>query len=85
MHELSAAGGHRVLILHARHLVDAEQVIEAVRDHQAVVLNTGGAEEALAQRLIDFACGGMEAIDGQAHRLSEEAFLFCPGYVAVEP
>ena len=84
MNGLTVAGGHRVLVFHARHLQDAERVIQAVRENQAVVLNTATAMDGEAQRLIDFACGGMDAIDGQAHRLSAESFLFCPGHFGVE-
>jgi FtsZ-interacting cell division protein YlmF len=43
-----------------------------------VVLNASGADDGEAQRLIDFACGGMEAIDGQTHRIDAETFLFTP-------
>jgi FtsZ-interacting cell division protein YlmF len=49
-----------------------------------VVLNASSADAGQAQRLIDFACGGMEAIDGQAHRIDAETFLFTPAQARVE-
>jgi FtsZ-interacting cell division protein YlmF len=51
---------------------------------QLLVLNASSADDGQAQRLIDFACGGMEAIDGQAHRIDAETFLFTPAQARVE-
>lgn len=79
------AGGQRVLVLYPRQLEDAQLVIDAVKDNQAVVLNTSLAADGEAQRLIDFACGGMEALEAQVHRLDAETFLFAPGHAGVEP
>jgi cell division inhibitor SepF len=77
------AGGQRVLVLYPRQLEDAQLVIDAVKDNQAVVLNTSLAADGEAQRLIDFACGGMEALEAQVHRLDAETFLFAPGHAGV--
>ncbi len=49
-----------------------------------MVLNASSADAGEAQRLIDFACGGMEAIDGQAHRIDAETFLFTPAWGQVD-
>lgn len=79
-----AAGAQQLLVIAPRRLEEAEQIIEAVRTNQTVVLNTANAEEGVAQRLIDFACGGIAAIDGQVHRINEETFLFSPAQANVE-
>jgi FtsZ-interacting cell division protein YlmF len=79
-----AAGGQELLVLRPRELRDAEQVIRSVRANRAVVLHTAGACAGEAQRLIDFACGGMEAIGGQVHRIDAETFLFAPPQVWVQ-
>jgi cell division inhibitor SepF len=78
------SGGQRLLVFHPRHLGDAEALIQAVRGNQSVVLDASSAEGAEAQRLIDFACGGMEAIAGQVHRIDAETFLFTPARARVE-
>jgi len=80
----SVPGGQQLLVLYPRRLEEAELVIEAVKDHQTVVLNTRQAADGEAQRLIDFTCGGMEALDAQVHRLDAETFLFAPGHGSVE-
>lgn len=79
-----AGGGQRVLVIAPRRLEEAQQIIEAVRENQTVVLQTANAEEGVAQRLIDFACGGIAAIDGQVHRINGETFLFSPAQASVE-
>ncbi len=78
------AGGQQLLVVAPRQLEEAQQIIEAVRGNQTVVLQAGQADGAVAQRLIDFACGGMAAIDGQVHRIDAEAFLFSPALARVE-
>jgi Uncharacterized protein conserved in bacteria len=78
------ASGARLLVFHPRQLEDAQALIRAVKANQTVVLNASSAEAGEAQRLIDFACGGIEAIDGQAHRIDAETFLFTPARGRVE-
>ena len=79
-----AAGGQELLVLRPRVLADAEQIIQSVREHRAVVLSTAEVCDGEAQRLIDFACGGMEAIGAQVHRIDAETVLFAPAQVRVQ-
>ncbi|MFN9912511.1 MAG: cell division protein SepF [Pirellulaceae bacterium] len=55
-----------------------------MKGNQTVVLNASSAEAAEAQRLIDFAYGGMKAIDGQTHCIDAETFLFTTARGRVE-
>ncbi len=73
-----------MLVLRPRVLADAEQIIQSMREHRAVVLSTAEVCDGEAQRLIDYACGGMEAIGGQVHRIDAETFLFAPPQVCVQ-
>jgi cell division inhibitor SepF len=84
MERRTPAGGTQLLVLHPRQLDDAQTLIQAVKCNQVVVLAASSAEVEQAQRLIDFACGGMEAIDGQVHRIDAETFLFSPRQARVE-
>ena len=79
-----APGGHQVLVIAPRHLPEAQRIIAAVRENQTVVLHTAQAADGEAQRLIDFACGGIAAISGQVHRIDSETFLFAPALAKVE-
>lgn len=81
----TVVGGQQLLVFYPRRLDDARRVIAAVQGQEAVLLDTSHAAEGEAQRLIDFACGGMEALEGQVHRISAEVFLFAPAQAQVEP
>lgn len=80
----SAAVGQRVLVIVPHQLQEAQRIIQAVRENQTVLLHTAAAADGVAQRLIDFACGGIAAIDGQVHRIDAETFLFAPVLGKVE-
>ncbi len=68
----------QVLVMTPRSLGDARLVLQAIREQQTVVVNAAWLEDAPGQRLIDFVCGGLEALDGQVLRIDEEVFLFAP-------
>jgi FtsZ-interacting cell division protein YlmF len=38
----------------------------------------------VGQRLLDYACGGITAMDGQAHRIGDGVFLLAPALTQVE-
>lgn len=78
-----AAGGRRMLVIAPRRLEEAQHIIAAVRGNQTVVVQASQADDGVAQRLIDFACGGIAAIDGQVHRIDEQTFLFSPALATV--
>jgi cell division inhibitor SepF len=73
----------QMLVFKADRFEDAEAVMAAVRGGRTVVLNVPGLPEAAAQRLVDFVCGGITAMDGQVRRLGEEAFLLAPALASV--
>ncbi len=77
-------GSPEMLVVAADRFEDAEAVIAAVRGGRSVVLNVAGLPEAVGQRLVDFVCGGITAMDGQVHRLGEEVFLLAPAMAHVE-
>jgi cell division inhibitor SepF len=80
----TVAGFQPLLVFYPRHFSEAQRIIQAVRENQVVLLVTRHAAAGEAQRLIDFACGGMEALDGQVHRIDAETFLFAPAQARVE-
>lgn len=71
--------------LHTHSLNDGQSVIDAVRNNRTVVVNLGGLNQCVGQRLIDYVCGGVVAMDGQVHRLGEGVVLFAPALASIEP
>ncbi|MCP9926945.1 cell division protein SepF [Cyanobium sp. CH-040] len=80
----AVGGGSQVLVFTPRSLNDARTVIAAVRANRTVVVNSAWLEDSPGQRLIDFVCGGIQAICGQVHRIAEEVFLFAPAGTRVQ-
>lgn len=77
-------GGLKLQVFRPRHLDDARALITAVRHNQAVVLDSSSIRHVEAQRLIDYVCGGMNALSGQSHRIDADTFLFTPGHARVD-
>lgn len=61
----------------------AAKVIASVRAGRTVLLQADHLEPETGQRLIDFVCGGMAALDGQSQRLEDRVFLFAPAAVVI--
>jgi cell division inhibitor SepF len=74
-HPEPPAAQPEVVLVMASRFEDAQTVIEAVRRGRSVILNAAGLSPELGQRLVDYACGGITALDGQAHRIGESVFL----------
>ena len=85
--QLSAADAQEIVVVHPIGLEDGRQAIQAVRAGRSVVLNASDLDPELGQRLVDFTCGGIAAMDGQSHRLGEAVFLFAPmlAKIAADP
>ena len=93
--EPSAGEARRTVIplpsVQARHLEvvapdrfeQAADVIASVRAGRTVLLQVDHLEPETGQRLIDFVCGGMTALDGQSQRLEDWVFLFAPATVVI--
>lgn len=77
------AAGPALSVLHARGVDDAFEVIKVVRSNQAVLLNCSQLATRMGRRLIDICSGGVCAMDGQVHRISDELVLFAPALTRV--
>ena len=84
MPQQSSADVPEILLLTPTGLEDGRNAILAVRSGHCVVLNASELEPEIGQRLVDFTCGGITAMDGQSHRLGEAVFLFTPMLAKVE-
>lgn len=73
-----------VMVVQARGLADAEVAISSVRQNNNVVLQCGGLEPPLAQRIIDMVSGGICAIDGQIRVISPDVVLCLPALAILE-
>jgi cell division inhibitor SepF len=75
--------GPELVVLAARGFGDGRTLIRAVRRGSTVLLDTRQLDAMTGQRLVDYCAGGVIAMDGQAHRAGDNAFLFAPALVRV--
>jgi FtsZ-interacting cell division protein YlmF len=73
-----------ILVLHPQGMADGQRAIEAVRGGQSVILDASALEPSLGQRLVDYTCGGIQAMDGQSRRLGDAVFLFTTALSRIE-
>jgi len=78
-----ANGTSEVVVIEPRSFEEMPEVIRALRDRKAVVLNLTLMDPDQAQRSVDFVAGGTYAIDGYQERIGESIFLFTPSCVQV--
>ena len=76
-------GTSEVVVIEPRSFEEMPEVIRALRDRKAVVLNLTLMDPDQAQRSVDFVAGGTYAIDGYQERIGESIFLFTPSCVQV--
>jgi cell division inhibitor SepF len=81
----SGGAEHELLLVMADRFEDAQRVINAVRSGRSVVLNAGRLSREMGQRLVDYACGGISALEGQSHRIGEGVFLLATLQTRVHP
>ncbi len=72
-----------VVVIEPRSFEEMPEVIRALRERKAVVLNLTLMDPDQAQRSVDFVAGGTYAIDGYQERIGESIFLFTPNSVQV--
>lgn len=73
-----------ILVLQAQGMGDGRRAIAAVRGGQSVILDASSLDPAVGQRLVDYTCGGVQAMDGQSRRLGDAVFLFTSGLSEIE-
>jgi FtsZ-interacting cell division protein YlmF len=75
--------GPELVVLAAGGSGDGRTLIRAVRRGASVLLDTRHLDLVNGQRLVDYCAGGVCAMDGQADRAGDNAFLFAPALVRV--
>jgi len=71
-------GTYEVMVIELHSLTEMPQVIQALGDRKAVLLNLTMMNQEQAQRAVDIIAGGSYAIGGYQERVGENIFLFTP-------
>ncbi len=74
----ASRGQQQLALLQARRLDDAQRAISLLRDQTTVVLQLGGLDAVLRQRLEDLVHGAACAMDAQMIRFSPDVVVLQP-------
>ena len=80
---LAARSAQRIRIFGLYSFEQGAEIIACVRCGDLVLVQVDHLEPDPGQRLIDYVCGGVTALDGQSHRLDEGVFLFAPAAIPI--
>jgi cell division inhibitor SepF len=69
---------NEVIVLEPTTFNQAPDVLQYLRRGSSIVLNLCKLDAEQSQRLIDFICGGIYALDGSQRRVGEGVFLLVP-------
>ncbi|NMA54749.1 MAG: cell division protein SepF [Firmicutes bacterium] len=80
----SAPGaGGKVVVNQPKNFDEARNITDHLKARRTVVVNLEGAEEHVAQRIVDFVSGAVYALNGTMERVGSGIFLFAPSNVAI--
>lgn len=76
---------NEVVVLEPVNFNQAIDIIQYLKKGSSIVLNLSNLAEEHSQRLLDFVCGGVFALDGSQQRVGEGVFLLVPNSVNINP
>jgi len=74
---------NEILTVHPRQYRDAQMIAEAFREGIPVIINLSQMSDGDARRLIDFASGLSQGLQGKIERVTSKVFLLSPAHVAI--
>lgn len=73
---------NEILTVHPRAYKEAPTIAEAFREGVPVIMNLSQMTENEARRLVDFASGLTQGLQGRIERVTSKVFLLSPAHVA---
>ncbi|MBQ9561852.1 MAG: cell division protein SepF [Lachnospiraceae bacterium] len=75
--------GLEVCVIKPRAFEEAQDVCDMLLLGRAVILNLEGIDQTEAQRIIDFVCGTVYAVNGKLHAVARYIFIFSPSNIDI--
>jgi cell division inhibitor SepF len=63
---------------------DAKEVVDALKEDTPIVLDLSKVAETVAERVRDYCCGSISALDGNIKKISGTIFLLTPNSIDIE-
>ncbi|MGO2659900.1 cell division protein SepF [Mycetocola reblochoni] len=81
--QAAPAGLNEILTVHPKQYKDAQGIAATFRDGIPVIINLSQMSEGDARRLIDFASGLSQGLNGKIERVTGKVFLLSPEHISV--
>ena len=75
---LPISGGMKMIVYHPVSYEDTQIIIDNLKNRKPVIVNMEDVEIETAQRILDFLCGAVYAIDGIMRKISRGIFVVAP-------
>ncbi|WP_343209089.1 cell division protein SepF [Anaerolentibacter hominis] len=75
--------GMEVCIIKPTTFGDSQDICDMLLNGRAVIVNLEGFDPGEAQRIIDFVCGSVYAMNGKLHSVAKYIFIFSPASVDI--
>jgi len=73
----------KVVVIQPADFEDAQDVCNHLKNKKPIIVNLEGMEKEQAQRIVDFLCGSVYALDGTVQKVSNGIFLLAPNNVDI--
>jgi len=73
----------KVVVMKPQSFDEAQNICDHLKSKKPVIVNLEELEKESAQRLVDFLCGAVYALDGNIYKVSSSIFLITPQNVEV--
>ncbi|MDE6276361.1 MAG: cell division protein SepF [Clostridia bacterium] len=73
-----------ILIVTPKTLSEVQDIIDNLRNRQAIIVEFNRINQKYAQRILDFLNGAIYALGGCEQRIADNMFLFTPGGVSIQ-
>jgi cell division inhibitor SepF len=73
----------KVVVIQPQNFDEAQNICDHLKDKKPVIVNLELLEKDPAQRVVDFFCGAVYALDGSIYKISGSIFLITPHNVDV--
>ena len=80
---IHSQGHFKMVILQPEDFEQAREITEHLKNKKPVVINVEGVDKPLAQRIVDFLCGSIYALNGNIQKISNGIFLIAPHNVDI--
>ncbi len=75
---------YKVLFYNPESFEAAKNIVDNLKDRNAVIVNLEDNERKLSQRILDFISGAIYGLNGNTQKIGKEVFIFTPSNIKID-